>query len=639
MNRQILPGSILYALLALTILIYWPGLSGPLLLDDFENLRSVADWSAGYTTWRDVLTTSSSSSLGRPIAILSFIANEWASPGDIWAYKYTNLMIHLLCGSLIFWLCGRLLQEHSLAPHRWMVASLVTAFWLLTPLQVSTVLYVVQRMAQLATLFMLAGLVTYVIGRQNLESRPKLGFGLTLSCFLLWLPIAILSKENGALLLPLMFVIEIYFFRFHAPKTGKRLLVSFYILTLLLPILALTVKLFLDPDFILGAYQKRDFTLDERLLTQARILFVYLRTLLIPYGPGLGLYHDDFIKSTSLLVPFTTLISVMAWIMIVAMSVYSLKTKTGILNKLSYIFFGFIFFLTAQLLESSILPLELYFEHRNYLPAVGIYISLSIAICYLIFCLKKQKFFAVLFALLPVTHGLASYSRIQNWTSWEQIIFSSALAHPNSARIHGDLAIYYLFNHGDSEKVFFHLDEVDRSNPRLMASTALMSIAVRCIMDLPIGDAEYQRLQSRLIGKNSTNNILHAFSILIQQKTCHQLDFPRFIEIIEQWLAQSFIKQHPDIEWRARIEIGKFFYYNNLISEAIQQMDKAMVTIPERLEPRLIKLQYLLILNDVAAAKKTLSELKYYNNGQRVDFNLAIKYFNSLLIDKATKNN
>lgn len=191
MSRQGQIGISFYLLLLVTALLYYPGLRGPLLLDDFENLKSLADFSQGITTWRDILATNSSGAFGRPIAMLSFIANQWASAGDVWAYKYTNLMIHLLCGVLVFWLCGRLLQEHPLKSYCWAIALWVTAFWLLTPLQVSTVLYVVQRMAQLSTLFVLAGLITYVIGQQNLQCRPKLGIALILSCYLFWLPIAI----------------------------------------------------------------------------------------------------------------------------------------------------------------------------------------------------------------------------------------------------------------------------------------------------------------------------------------------------------------------------------------------------------------------------------------------------------------
>lgn len=134
-----------------------------------------------------------------------------------------------------------------------------------------------------------------------------------------------------------MFVIEIFFFRFRAPRAGQRFLIALYILTLLLPALVVSIKLALDPGFILNGYKGRDFTLVERLLTQARILFTYIWTLLVPYGPGLGLYHDDYIKSTTLLTPLTTLLSVSAWTLLSIIAAFSLKAQEGSFNS-SYIF-------------------------------------------------------------------------------------------------------------------------------------------------------------------------------------------------------------------------------------------------------------------------------------------------------------
>ncbi len=157
-----LPGVLAWGLLMLTAAVYWPGLQGPVLLDDIANLESLIDMQSGALAWHEVL--GGFEVRGRPITMLSFVANWLTSAGEIWALKYTNLMIHLLCGALLFWLAGRLLAEPraGVAPQRWWLALLVAALWLLAPMLVSTVLYVVQRMAQLATLFVLAGVLCYV---------------------------------------------------------------------------------------------------------------------------------------------------------------------------------------------------------------------------------------------------------------------------------------------------------------------------------------------------------------------------------------------------------------------------------------------------------------------------------------------
>ena len=187
--------------------IYWPGLSGSYILDDANNLEGFKVLDLGIITWRDAIFGNESGPLGRPVAMATFLANHWGGTGSVWYYKYTNLMIHLLCGSLIFWLTGRLLWRHVPDEHRWYTALFVAALWLFAPMHVSSVLYIVQRMAQLAALFSFAGLLCYVIGRQNLADRPKMGVPLMFGGLLVFLPLAAFSKENGLLLPGLCFLV------------------------------------------------------------------------------------------------------------------------------------------------------------------------------------------------------------------------------------------------------------------------------------------------------------------------------------------------------------------------------------------------------------------------------------------------
>src|SRR5699024_6855887 len=160
--------------------------------------------------------------LHRPVSMLSFLANATTTGLDAFPFKLTNLAIHLLCGVIIHALLRRLLQrDKHLAPYAPIAALAVTALWLLHPMQVSTVLYIVQRMAQLAALFMLLGLLAYVIGRQALlDGRRKTG----LAWLFLAVPtatlLAMLSKENGALTPLLCGVIEWVYYQPDRNRTG-----------------------------------------------------------------------------------------------------------------------------------------------------------------------------------------------------------------------------------------------------------------------------------------------------------------------------------------------------------------------------------------------------------------------------------
>jgi hypothetical protein len=165
--------------LALTALVYVPGLRGPFLFDDIPNLRPLQDWLSGLTGWHEVLFGNRSGLFGRPLSMLSFILDAKLFGMAPFSFKLTNLLIHLACGALIYALLHRLLLRDPHLHQRAALAALaISAIWLLHPLQVSTVLYIVQRMAQLSALFILLALLAYVHGREALE-QGRLRSGVT----------------------------------------------------------------------------------------------------------------------------------------------------------------------------------------------------------------------------------------------------------------------------------------------------------------------------------------------------------------------------------------------------------------------------------------------------------------------------
>jgi tetratricopeptide (TPR) repeat protein len=106
----------------------------------------------------------------------------------------------------------------------------------------------------------------------------------------------------------------------------------------------------------------RDWSLTERLLSEPRVLCQYLWRLALPRAVG-GLYGDAFPPSRGWTAPWTTLPSLLALLAI---------TSTALLarHRAPIACFAWCFFLVGHLLESTTVPLELYFEHRNYVPAL-----------------------------------------------------------------------------------------------------------------------------------------------------------------------------------------------------------------------------------------------------------------------------
>jgi len=498
-------GALLWACLFLTAAVYWPGLSGPMLLDDFENLKPLADMQAGALGWQELLSGPAFGIGGRPLAMLSLLANWLTSAGDLWSLKYTNLMIHLLCGTLLFWLAGRLFGESLavVAAYRWWLALLVAALWLLAPMQVSTVLYIVQRMAQLATLFVLAGLLCYVIGRQHLASNRTLGIVLIGLCFALFWPLATLSKQNGALL-PLLAVIVEYFF-LQRPRSAAdgRLLKGLLAVLIVVPLLAAGITLALDPAGLGGSYQARGFSIYERVITEARILFDYsFNLLMLPGGSPLGLFHDDFTVSRGLFQPPGTALAVMGWI--------------------------------ALLLESTVFPLELYFEHRNYLPSTGLFVSLGVAAGCLLQRTRLKKSFIAMVAVIPFVHGSMTVARVLNWQSYELLMLSSARSHPDSPRVHTGLAGLYL-GREEFDKAFEHLDRAeDLYGEQQSYAVALHRLSAYCSSGRPVAEHHYAALESHgeITDTVYTANALRSLVGKAQRGECRNSDLPRIANTV-----------------------------------------------------------------------------------------------------------
>lgn len=364
----------LLALALLCVLAYLAGLSGGFQFDDYPNIvNNPALLAIGHAPveWLTIALSSDTSALRRPLSMLSFGLNvAWFGMSPL-AFKLVNLLIHLLNGALIYAIGYRLAahllgsgsRQPGVTPKG--VALLATGLWLLHPLNVSGVLYVVQRMNELAVLFTLAGLLCYTAGRERML-RGEPGLRLAMSGVIGFGLLAVLSKENGALITAFALVIEATCYRFAASEHGQtRGLKAFFGLTVALPIALFLGYLALHPHWLPASYAVRDFTLYQRLLTEARILCDYLLWIFVPVPAWMGLFHDDIATSTGLLAPWTTALSLAFLVALVAAAWKWRRRSPGLA-------FAVAWFLIGHTMESTILPLELVFEHRNYLPMSGL---------------------------------------------------------------------------------------------------------------------------------------------------------------------------------------------------------------------------------------------------------------------------
>lgn len=375
MNEKIAFRLLIIATLCLTFLIYWPGLSGGFFFDDEPNITHndfVAIHSLDAVSLKRAAFSASTGLFKRPISVLSFALNYYGSGGfNPYSFKLTNVAIHALNGVAVFALTWLLLLAHRRVNNatlsdrhlQWLTLA-ITAVWLVHPLNLTSVLYVVQRMTSLSAFFTLLGLISYVLGRLR-QQDGRAGMHLIITGLLGGGLLSILCKENGALLPVYMFAIEVSLFRFRARAMTAKMLVAFFIITIALPAGAFLGYFLSHYDWLLRVYTARNFTVFERLLTETRILWLYLRLIIAPDISIMGLYHDDIAVSHGLTAPITTLYAAFGLGGMIAGAIYCRR-------RAPLVTLGIVWFLAGQSMESTIIPLELAHEHRNYLPMYGI---------------------------------------------------------------------------------------------------------------------------------------------------------------------------------------------------------------------------------------------------------------------------
>lgn len=362
--------------LTATLLVYLQALHGGFLFDDFPNIienSSVHLTDLSFQRLRDSLSGASAGPLGRPISVLSFALTHWYFGLDSYAFKAINLAIHLLNGLLVGWVVFLLVNQRyvadvSGAAKKWLPIW-VAAAWMLHPIHFVAINMAVQRMTLLAAMFTLLALIGHLNAVACAKGRLNaLGWGV-FAWALCW-PLAALSKETG-LLFP---VYAMLLFRFsrnsncYMIERDRRL--SYFIVAAIL-LVAIGMYYRIGLAWIEAGYSVRDFTLYERLLTQARVLWFYLGQILLPNHELFALYLDWFPTSRGWLEPGSTLIAVCAWALTIS-ALIRYRSSQPVLA------FGIAWFLLGHSLESTFVPLEMAHEHRNYLPALGVLFGLSV---------------------------------------------------------------------------------------------------------------------------------------------------------------------------------------------------------------------------------------------------------------------
>lgn len=421
-------------LIIAVVLAYAPGLTGPFLFDDWATLPALGASGPIHDvpSFLRYVTSGTSDPTGRPLALATFFMNAQEWPADPLPFKITNLAIHLVNALLLGALLTQLGRFMALTPaRRAQAAWFAAALWALHPFLVSTVLYVVQREALLAATFALASLLAWLEGRAALDRNDHSTAIRFYTVAVISAGLSLLCKANAVVIPLLALAIEITLPRLTGPQlpTYRR----FVRWAIVLPSVLLTAALTWLAVASIGQppLPARGWTVGQRLLTEPSILWDYAARLWLILPAGGAFFHDQLTAATSWVDPWRVILPLLACVAAVTLAIKGRHRFTAAAM-------AALFFFAGHAVESTSVPLELYFEHRNYLPSALMFWPLAVVIVDAPYAwLRRGLPVVLLVGLVCLTYTQASLwgDQLTQAETWARLQPESPRAQSNAAGV------------------------------------------------------------------------------------------------------------------------------------------------------------------------------------------------------------
>ena len=437
----------------LAFVIYSNTLNVPFVFDDRINISDNPAIRITQLTFENLSNSAfESPDPNRPLANVSLALNYYFHEYEVAGYHLVNITIHALTGILLYFLFVITLKAPVLK--RTIIRPQITAFaaaviWLAHPLQTQSVTYVIQRMNSMATMFYILAMLLYVIARLSVSKRKKIFF--FVGCAVSGLA-GFWSKE---IVITLPFFILLYEFYFLQDLDINWFKSKPFIFTATIIILGAIIL----AGQKLGAmfsYGGRQFTLEQRLLTESRVVIFYISQLFFPAPSRLNLLHD-FSTSVSLLKPLSTLFSVMALASLLVLAGWFARSWR-------LLSFCILWYIGNLALESTVFPLEIIFEHRNYLPSTFVSLMFSWLVMWGLRFTQFKPFALIMLFLIAMTFSYWTYERNSDWHDEETLLIDCLEKAPNVARTQASLG-YVLLWQGRLDEATKRFNTALRLNP------------------------------------------------------------------------------------------------------------------------------------------------------------------------------
>jgi tetratricopeptide (TPR) repeat protein len=457
------------ALFLLLLIIYANSFHCGWHFDDSQNIVDNVSIHLKKLSWQNIgKILCAGEKLPRPFSYLSFALNYYFGGLDVFGYHLVNLAVHYISAVFLFLFIYNTLKLPILrkpyGKYAYSVALMSTFLWAVNPVQVLAVSYIVQRMASMAGMFYIMSMYFYLKGRTS-DSLKGGMFFFILCC--VSAALAFGTKENAAMLPVVLFLFDLFLIqgvsREAIKKNAKVVIIPFLIL------LGLGV-FYTDFSSLLDGYDNRPFTLVERLLTEPRVILLYISLLLYPVDYRLMLIHDIQISHT-LFTPWATLPAILLILLIAGYALYICRRRP-------LISFGIFFFFLNHLIEGSVIPLELIYEHRNYIPSMLFFVPVAVLTLNLFDYLSYRKSvqlavaFGITFLFVVQGHGvyLRNETLRSDFTLWSDNVNKA----PNLSRAHVNLGKAYIVR-GFRSEAFQELNKALKLNKHSNLSNAAIS--------------------------------------------------------------------------------------------------------------------------------------------------------------------
>ncbi|NND64902.1 MAG: hypothetical protein HKM24_02955, partial [Gammaproteobacteria bacterium] len=438
---------------------------------------------------------------------------------------------------------------------------------------------------------------------------------------------AVFSKENGALIPVYLLLIEWLVFRGTFAANHRTTWRFICALLIALPLLIGTIGFALLWNRFSGGDAGLNYTINERLASQAVIVFQYISWILLPRLSDLSLFHDG--------VPVLNWGQTIAWLALLG-HILLLVFAFLIRRRLPIAAFGIGFFYAAHLMESTIIPLEFVFEHRNYLALWGLLLAVVEFVRYSFVRFSAYQshnagesppidiakagvvFAAVFIAIL----SFMTFQRTAIWSEKNEIVALAVQNQPQSVRAKS-LWASVLSRQGRYIDAIDHLQSSSEQHPD-QTGLSLQRIVYKCLYDpdnaIKENDLESLRLKiSNTLPDEYVANALGLLHTAVRDQTCAWFAGDE----LDDFISAALINAESTVE-RALLEVrGKVHLDNGRLQAAVDDFGQVYQARRTKLRTQmrmLSNINYIFTLHcDVEQAEATLDMMRQLDKSYKVN--------------------